>query len=138
MSRSRLPLYLGLTAAGAGGYYLYKSGGDVDAAKARAKADAEKARAKLPHTSEAEHKGKEIGNKATAYIDEIVDSAHAKAKDANARAGEGAKESIEKIEKIRQDTAKQMGTTVDKLDRAVEEKASEAKKSISGWFGGSK
>lgn len=37
MSRSRLPLYLGLTAAGAGGYYLYKSGGDVDAATARAK-----------------------------------------------------------------------------------------------------
>lgn len=37
MSKSRLPLYLGLTAAGAGGYYLYKSGGDIDAAKARAK-----------------------------------------------------------------------------------------------------
>lgn len=37
MSKSRLPLYLGLTAAGAGGYYLYKSGGDVDAATARAK-----------------------------------------------------------------------------------------------------
>lgn len=98
-SRSRLPLYLGLTVAGAGGYYLYKSGGDVDAAKARAKgtylhlcnccwnlltpipsclADAEKARAKLPHTSEAEHKGKEIGNKATAYIDEIVSHQYAR------------------------------------------------------------
>lgn len=35
-------------------------------------ADAEKARARLPHASETEHKGKEIGNKATAYIDEIV------------------------------------------------------------------
>lgn len=35
-------------------------------------ADAEKARAKLPGTSEVEHKGKEIGNKATAYVDEIV------------------------------------------------------------------
>ncbi|RAO64235.1 uncharacterized protein BHQ10_000247 [Talaromyces amestolkiae] len=138
MSKSRLPLYLGLTAAGAGGYYLYKSGGDVDAATARAKADAEKARAKLPGTSEAEHKGKEIGHKTTAYVDEIVDSAHAKAKEANNRFGEGAKESLEKIEKIRQDTAKQLGTTVDKLDRTVEEKASEAKKSVSGWFGGSK
>lgn len=31
-----------------------------------------------------------------------------------------------------------MGTTVDKLDRTVEEKASEAKKTITGWFGGSK
>ena len=35
-------------------------------------ADAEKARAKLPHSSEAEHKGKELGHKATAYIDETV------------------------------------------------------------------
>lgn len=37
MSKSRIPLYLGLTVAGAGGYYLYKSGGDVKAATARAK-----------------------------------------------------------------------------------------------------
>lgn len=67
-----------------------------------------------------------------------VDSAHAKAKDANSRFGESAKESLEKIEQIRHDTAKQMNTTVDKLDRKVEEKAAEAKKSITGWFGGSK
>ncbi|EED23926.1 conserved hypothetical protein [Talaromyces stipitatus ATCC 10500] len=136
MSKSRLPLYLGLTAAGAGGYYLYKSGGDVDGAAQRAKADAEKARAKLPGTNEPAAKGEEIGARATAKLDEIVDSAHAKAKDANSRFGEGAKESLEKIERIRQDTAKQMGTTVDKLDRKVEEKAAEAKKSITSWFGG--
>jgi hypothetical protein len=37
MSKSRVPLYLGLTAAGAGGYYLYKSGGDPKKAKDRAK-----------------------------------------------------------------------------------------------------
>lgn len=33
MSKSRMPLYLGLTAAGAGGYYLYRAGGDVQGAK---------------------------------------------------------------------------------------------------------
>lgn len=33
MSKSRMPLYLGLTAAGAGGYYLYRAGGDVKGAK---------------------------------------------------------------------------------------------------------
>ena len=33
MSKSRTPLYLGLAAAGAGGYYLYRSGGDVQGAK---------------------------------------------------------------------------------------------------------
>lgn len=33
MSKSRMPLYLGLTAAGAGGYYLYRAGGDVKGAQ---------------------------------------------------------------------------------------------------------
>lgn len=33
MSKSRTPLYLGLAAAGAGGYYLYRAGGDVQGAK---------------------------------------------------------------------------------------------------------
>lgn len=33
MSKSRMPLYLGLAAAGAGGYYLYRAGGDVQGAK---------------------------------------------------------------------------------------------------------
>lgn len=28
MSKSKTPMYLGLAAAGAGGYYLYKAGGD--------------------------------------------------------------------------------------------------------------
>lgn len=37
MSKSRLPLYLGLGVAGVGGYYLYQSGGDVDRAKLNAK-----------------------------------------------------------------------------------------------------
>lgn len=33
MSKSRMPLYLALAGAGAGGYYLYRAGGDVDTAK---------------------------------------------------------------------------------------------------------
>lgn len=32
MSKSKAPMYLGLAAAGAGGYYLYKAGGDPKAA----------------------------------------------------------------------------------------------------------
>lgn len=49
-----------------------------------------------------------------------------------------AHEGIDKIDQIRQDTAKQLGTTVDKLDKTVENKASEAKSTLSSWFGGSK
>lgn len=37
MSKSRLPVYLGLGLAGAGGYYLYNSGGDANAAAEKAK-----------------------------------------------------------------------------------------------------
>lgn len=33
MSKSRTPLYLGLGLAGAGGYYLYRAGGDPQRAK---------------------------------------------------------------------------------------------------------
>lgn len=33
MSKSRTPLYLGLALAGAGGYYMYRAGGDVQGAK---------------------------------------------------------------------------------------------------------
>lgn len=33
MSRSRAPLFLGLTAAGGVGYYLYNSGGNAKAAE---------------------------------------------------------------------------------------------------------
>jgi 4-diphosphocytidyl-2C-methyl-D-erythritol kinase len=63
-----------------------------------------------------------------------ADSARSKAKEAE----KGAKESWEKLDQIRHDTANKLGTTVDKIDRTVEEKASEAKKSVSSWFGGSK
>jgi hypothetical protein len=33
MSKNRTGLYLALGAAGAGGYYLYRAGGNVDGAK---------------------------------------------------------------------------------------------------------
>lgn len=48
------------------------------------------------------------------------------------------RDSINKIDQVRQDTAKKLGVTVDKLDRKVEDKAAEAKSTISSWFGGSK
>ncbi|OJJ51433.1 hypothetical protein ASPZODRAFT_127507, partial [Penicilliopsis zonata CBS 506.65] len=58
---NRVPLYLGLTLAGAGGYYLYRAGGDPQGARQEAKHDVQKARDKLPTTSEAEKKGQEVG-----------------------------------------------------------------------------
>jgi hypothetical protein len=37
VSRKNMPLYLGLAAAGAGGYYLYRAGGDSKQATNQAK-----------------------------------------------------------------------------------------------------
>jgi len=135
MSKSRVPLYLGLTAAGAGGYYLYKSGGDPKKAKDRAKADAEKARSKLPRGEKAEQAGERVGAEAGAHIDEAVQTASTKARSTQDDLGKYAKDGINRIDQVRHETARSMGTTIDKLDRKVEEKASEAKKGLSGWFG---
>jgi hypothetical protein len=99
MSKNRTGLYLGLAVAGAGGYYLYRAGGDVRGAKKEMKCmssnsvvcsmiyvlcrmnvltnmlrsvDAEKAREKLPTGRDAEQKGAEVGKEAGAQVDEAV------------------------------------------------------------------
>jgi len=126
VTKSRVPLYLGLAAAGAGGYYLYMAGGDPKQAKDQAKVDVEKAKGRLPSGEQAEQAG------------EKVQVAREKTKIDDDNIKQYAKEGIEKIDQIRHDTAQSMGTTIDKLDRKVEEKASEAKKGISSWFGGGK
>jgi hypothetical protein len=72
------------------------------------------------------------------YLSSQVQAARERARTNGNNVKDFAKEGIDKIDQIRHDTAKNLGTTVDKLDRKVEEKASEAKKSVSGWFGGGK
>jgi len=138
VTKSRVPLYLGLAAAGAGGYYLYMAGGDPKQAKDQAKVDVEKAKGRLPSGEQAEQAGEKVGEQASADFEEVVQVAREKTKIDDDNIKQYAKEGIEKIDQIRHDTAQSMGTTIDKLDRKVEEKASEAKKGISSWFGGGK
>ncbi|QKX56173.1 uncharacterized protein TRUGW13939_03273 [Talaromyces rugulosus] len=133
MSKSRLPLYLGLGIAGAGGYYLYNSGGDANAAAKRAKADAKSARKQLHRGGE---DAKDAGQQASNYIDETVQAARDKARQGTDDLKDQAKEGIDRIDQVRQDTARNLGTSVDQLDRKIEDKASEAKKNVGGWFGG--
>ncbi|KAL1985134.1 hypothetical protein VTN96DRAFT_8263 [Rasamsonia emersonii] len=135
-TKARTPVYLGLAAAAAGGYYLYNAGGDPSKAKNQAKSDVSKARSKLPRGKQAEEAGERVGEEANAHIDEVLETTREKAKNSNGNVRDFAKEGIDKIEQIRHETARNLGTTVDKLDRKVEEKASEAKKGISSWFGG--
>jgi len=63
-----------------------------------------------------------------------VENARDKAR-ADGVIGNSMQTSLDRIDEIRHDTAQKMGTSVDKLDRKIEDKAAEAKNTIKGWFG---
>jgi hypothetical protein len=95
MSKNRTGLYAALAVAGAGGYYLYRAGGDPKLAKEEMKCtsfipgfpliishreceadhlyvdDANVARHKIP-ADKAERAGEKVGSEAGAHIDEAV------------------------------------------------------------------
>ncbi|KAJ5209124.1 hypothetical protein N7449_003503 [Penicillium cf. viridicatum] len=141
MSKNRVPLYLGLAAAGAGGYYLYSAGGDPSAAKHQMRIDAEKAREKLPGTKNAEKFGTDVGKEAGAKIDDTIARARAEGK----RIPELGQEGKEKLDDLREEAKNKfnanrdkINSSVDQIDREVEQKAAEAKGAVSGWLGGKK
>lgn len=45
---------------------------------------------------------------------------------------------MRQLDGFRKEAQEQFNATVDKVDRTVEEKAAEAKGTVSGWFGGKK
>ncbi|KAL2204201.1 hypothetical protein CC79DRAFT_1324974 [Sarocladium strictum] len=124
MSKSRVPLAIGLAGAGGIGYYLFSAGGNPKAAEKKFEADAHRAaataKAHLPGNSpDAKNYGKEAGAK--------IDNAIA---EADRQAGR-AKSNVEALAK---DARAEGLKAVDKFDAKVEEGAAKAK----GWFGGSK
>ncbi|KAJ6020701.1 hypothetical protein N7540_006205 [Penicillium herquei] len=144
MSQSRIGVYLGLAAAGAGGYYLYRAGGDVKGAKQEMKIDADKAREKLPRGESAEAAGANAGKEAGAVVDEAINNARSKFK-LDERIPEWKENGKEKLEEgkkqfddLRQETRDKISSEIDKVDRSVEQKTAEAKGTVSGWFGGKK
>ncbi|KAK2616029.1 hypothetical protein N8I77_002748 [Diaporthe amygdali] len=130
MSRSRAPLLLGLTAAGGIGYYLYGAGGNPKVAEKQFEADVHKASAKvkgeLPgrgeqYEKEAQATGRQVGAK----FDEALAKTQAELQKGKAEAAAYAKDA--KSATIQE---------IDKFDKKVEEKASQAKSGVSSWFGG--
>ncbi|KAL6863948.1 hypothetical protein J3F83DRAFT_766983 [Trichoderma novae-zelandiae] len=130
-TKSRMPLILGLGAAGGIGYYLYGAGGNAKAAEKKFESDADRASARirshLPGSSpnlEKDFKG--YGQEAGAKIDKAVADADRETsklkKEAEAYAKEAKSEALK---------------AVDKFDRKVEDGAAKAKGGISSWFGGS-
>ncbi|KAE8146448.1 hypothetical protein BDV25DRAFT_162406 [Aspergillus avenaceus] len=133
---NRTGLYAALAAAGAGGYYLFRAGGDPKAAKGELKHDVDVARSKAPSTDQAEKSGERVGSEAGAHIDEAVNNARTQAQQASNSASGLAQESLDKFNDVKDDASAKIKANVDKFDKTVEQKTSEAKGTVSSWWGG--
>ncbi|KAI0441348.1 hypothetical protein F4803DRAFT_428061 [Xylaria telfairii] len=130
MSRSRMPLLLGGTAAAGIGYYLYTAGGDGKVARKEAEADAHKLssrfKSELPgRGKEAEKDAELLGKQAGAKVDSALSRTEAELSKAKAEA-----------EAYTKDAKAATLKKIDELDKKVENEASKAKSGISSWFGG--
>ncbi|KAF3490961.1 uncharacterized protein GIQ15_00478 [Arthroderma uncinatum] len=134
--KSRLPLWLGLAALGAGGYYLYSAGGDPKRATQKFESDASRAlHGGKPTSSTAAEK---TGAQAGAKLDDAYDSVRDTARKFDEGAVERAKQGMDKLDKASHETAKDLSGKLESFDKAVEQKAAEAKSGLSSWLGGSK
>ncbi|PYI07477.1 hypothetical protein BO78DRAFT_396344 [Aspergillus sclerotiicarbonarius CBS 121057] len=124
MSKNPTALYLGIAALGAGGYYMYRAGGDPKVAKEEMKQDAHIARLKTPTGDQAEKAGEKAAYETRLNVDEAINTTRAEAKD-----------NLNRLEKITRDTTAELRSGAEKIEGKMEEKAAEAKGSISGWFG---
>ncbi|GKZ30381.1 hypothetical protein AbraIFM66950_008951 [Aspergillus brasiliensis] len=127
MSKNPTALYLGIAALGAGGYYMYRAGGDPKVAKEEVKHDAHLARLKAPTGDQAEKAGEKAAYETRLNVDEAIDTA-----------SKDAKNGMNRLEKIGRDTTSELRSGAEKLEGKVEEKTAEAKGAVSGWFGGKK
>merc|ERR1711868_179223 len=126
MSKSRVPLALGLGAAGGIGYYLYAAGGNAKAAENKFESDMHKVSANVKshvpgRSPNAERDGTHLGAQAGAKIDTAI-------AEADKQAGR-AKSNVESYAK---DAEAEALKGIDKFDQKVEEGSAKAK----GWFGG--
>ncbi|KAI2627404.1 hypothetical protein GGS26DRAFT_139711 [Hypomontagnella submonticulosa] len=130
MSKSRLPLFLGVAGVSGVGYYLYSAGGDTKVAQKKAEADAHRVSAQfkseLPGRGEQAKKDAEkYGAEAGAKVDSALGKSESELKKAAAEAEAYAKDA--KAAALKK---------VDEFDKKVETEASKAKTGISSWFGG--
>ncbi|KAL7623471.1 hypothetical protein AAE478_007153 [Parahypoxylon ruwenzoriense] len=126
-SKSRLPLAVGLTAAGGIGYYLYRAGGETKITQKKAETDTHGKSEPPGRVEEARKDAEKYGAQAGAKVDSAVNKTQAELQKAAADAEAYAKEARSSALK-----------KVDEFDKKVEAEASKAKSGISSWFGGGK
>ncbi|OAR05666.1 hypothetical protein LLEC1_06830 [Akanthomyces lecanii] len=140
MSKSRMPLILGLGAAGGVGYYLYSAGGNPKAAENKFESDLHRAKASVrgalpgdaPNANAAGGKLEAVAADAGA----TVDKATAKLDRAWSQADSKIGQTKEKTEAYVKDAKAEALKAVDKFDKTVEDGAAKAKGGLSSWFGG--
>ncbi|KAH8596527.1 hypothetical protein B0O99DRAFT_620685 [Bisporella sp. PMI_857] len=124
--KSRLPLVLGLTAAGGVGYYLYSAGGSPKVAEKQFESDLARASAKVKSEipgrgKEAQKEGEKWASEAGAKLDSAADKARAE---------------LARVEQYGKDAKVDALKKIDAADRKIETEAAKAKSGISSWFGG--
>ncbi|KAM3512577.1 hypothetical protein MY11210_003752 [Beauveria gryllotalpidicola] len=132
MSKSRIPLILGLGAAGGIGYYLYSSGGNAQAAEKKFESDLHKARANIRSAIPGTGSSPDAANK----LETAGSEAGAKLDKAWQKADQQVGQARDHAEAYAKDARAEALKAVDKFDKTVENGASKAKSGISSWFGG--
>ncbi|KAL5335717.1 hypothetical protein BJX70DRAFT_374332 [Aspergillus crustosus] len=136
--KSRTGLYAGLGVLGAGAYYFYRAGGDPKLAKEEAKYDVYKARANAPTPAAGERAGERTGLETNLNLDEAGTNPAGRdptlASQAQRKLDDLSAVGNKKVDELSQAGKVQ----AIKLKDEAEEKAAEAKSTVSGWFGSKK
>jgi len=135
--KSRVPLYLGLTAAGGVGYYLYTAGGSPKVAEKQFESDLSRASAKVKSElpgrgNQAQKEAEKWGSEAGAKLDSATEKARAELLKAEGKFDQYKKDA----DQYRKEASSATLKKIDEVDRKVEEGAAKAKSGISSWFGG--
>jgi len=128
MSSNRLFGLLGVAAAGGVGYYLYNAGGDPKVAQKKMEADASRLAANLKE--DIPGRGKEVKKDAEATMSQAGSKFDQASYDAKAKLSEAEA----KARDMSQKAGKDISAGIDKFDKAVEDKAAQAKSGLKGWF----
>ncbi|KAA8906410.1 hypothetical protein FN846DRAFT_718019 [Sphaerosporella brunnea] len=127
--KNRIPLILGLGAAGVLGYYFYTAGGDLNIAKKAAEHDAAKVSSSIRDELPGREKEVKTGAEETmARAGATIDS---KVEEGKQRIAEG----VQRLDQGTQSTKSTVLGKIDEADRKIEAEAAKAKGGIMSWFG---
>ncbi|KAL7267707.1 hypothetical protein RUND412_009691 [Rhizina undulata] len=130
--KNRMAYYAAAAVLGVGGYYLYTSGGDPNAAKKAIENDATRASAEA--RDQLSGSGNKFQNSAQETLGRVGGTIDSTVQDGKARINE----SEQKLREAKDQTGGAVMSKIDEADRKIETEASKAKSGLFSWFGGGK